>query len=296
MNDLAIAIEAPTPMLRTNLTGCKISSGGLTFIMHAECIGGVPALTAYQDSKGIWTIGVGHIKGVSHGMTCTMAQAMAWLDEDLDEAESAVCRLVTVPLTTNQFDALVSLVFNIGTEAFAKSTLLRKLNAGDFQGASAQFSVWNKITLNGVLVVSNGLSNRRGLESALFNTPDAAEPNVGLPSMVDPASPVAVVPTMPVVSIGTVPMANEQPVAPKQTVMAQPGGKSGVAALLTGGAGAIASGYQQVTPVISAVRRIVDDTAGMGSYLRVFAVVLAIGSIGFMGWSLWNQHKAVKGV
>jgi lysozyme len=61
-----------------------------------------------------------------------------------------------VPLTQNQFDALVSLVFNIGGGAFRKSTLLKKLNAGDIQGAADQFLVWNKGTVNGKRVVLRG--------------------------------------------------------------------------------------------------------------------------------------------
>ena len=83
---------------------------------------------------------------------------------DLKKFESAVNSAVTVPINQNQFDALVSLTYNIGTGAFKESTLLKKLNAGDCRGASAQFVVWNK----GGGKVMQGLVNRRAVERELF--------------------------------------------------------------------------------------------------------------------------------
>lgn len=106
-------------------------------------------LKAYQDTKGIWTIGVGHTAAAGspapkHGMVITAAQSDAILARDLADVEAAVNGAVKVPLSQNQFDALVSLAFNIGNGAFRKSTLVKRLNAGDVQGAADAFLMWNK--------------------------------------------------------------------------------------------------------------------------------------------------------
>lgn len=138
----------------------KTSDNGIEFIKNWEGV----KLSAYQDSIGIWTIGVGHIKGVHAGMTITMDQATAFLREDLESAESDVSKLVKASLDQDQFDALVSLVFNIGGGNFAKSTLLKKVNAHDYIGASAEFAKWNKA--GGRII--KGLTNRREAERKLF--------------------------------------------------------------------------------------------------------------------------------
>lgn len=131
-------------------------------------------LTAYLDSGGVWTIGVGHTafrgdpKPIK-GMVITDQECEDILARDLVHFEEKVSDVVKVPLNQNQFDALVSLCFNIGEGAFAKSTLVRKLNAGDYKGAAEQFLVWNKD--NGETV--QGLVNRRAKEKTLFLTPVA---------------------------------------------------------------------------------------------------------------------------
>lgn len=111
-----------------------------------------------------WTIGYGHTRGVRRGDTCTDAQATDWLREDLQAAEDAVRHMVDLPLTQMQFDALASFVFNVGPSAFANSTLLRLLNAGDAAGAAEQFKRWNR-GADGVLP---GLVARRAAERDLF--------------------------------------------------------------------------------------------------------------------------------
>jgi lysozyme len=121
-------------------------------------------LDAYLDGGGVPTIGFGHTKGVYLGMTCSQLQAEAWLLEDVQHAVGTVNSLVKVPLTQNQFDALVDFVFNLGSGAFNSSTLLRKLNAGDYAGANAEFGRWNHD--NGKTVA--GLTRRRAAEAALF--------------------------------------------------------------------------------------------------------------------------------
>ena len=143
----------------------KTSQRGLDFIAeHEGC-----ELTAYPDpgSGGEpWTIGVGHTGGVSPGDTCTTAQALHWLAEDVAEAEAAIARLVKVELTQDQFDALTSFIFNLGAGNFAGSTLLKMVNAGNFDGATGQFVRWDRAAGR----VMAGLTKRRLAEAALFQS------------------------------------------------------------------------------------------------------------------------------
>lgn len=99
---------------------------------------------AFKPTKrDVWTIGYGHTAGVKPGDTCTLEQGHALLEGDVAWAVEAVNRAVTVPLTQSQFDALVSFVYNVGAPAFFTSTLLKKLDAGDYAGAAAEFARWN---------------------------------------------------------------------------------------------------------------------------------------------------------
>jgi lysozyme len=125
-------------------------------------------LKAYQDSKGVWTIGYGHIAGVKEGDTCTQEQADAWFAEDLKTSEHAIYDYVQYPVNQNEFDALVSLIFNIGVAAFKSSTVCHLLDEGDPQGAANAFLMWTKS--GGKFV--QGLLNRRNAERALFLTPE----------------------------------------------------------------------------------------------------------------------------
>ena len=128
-------------------------------------------LNAYQDSGGIWTIGYGSIynhdakRPVRQGDRITRAKAIEWLQKDTKSAESAVKRLVKVPLTANQRIALTSLVYNIGSGAFARSTILRMLNSKTPKNQVAmQFLRW--VNVQGQPV--QGLINRRRDEMQLF--------------------------------------------------------------------------------------------------------------------------------
>lgn len=138
----------------------SMSPSGIALLQAHEGL----RLTAYRDAGGVWTIGYGSTSGVRRGMTISYDQAVLRLYQDLDDAEATVNSRVTVPLTQPQFDALVSLVFNIGGGAFRKSTLLQKLNAGDYAGASNQFRRWVKAKGR----VLPGLVTRRAAERALF--------------------------------------------------------------------------------------------------------------------------------
>lgn len=127
-------------------------------------------LSAYPDpgSGGDpWTIGYGSTRGVKKGMTITLDEANTRLAADMDQAGSAVTRWVDVPLSQNQFDALCDFVFNLGEGNFRGSTLLKKLNAGDYAGAAAEFPRWNKASGK----VLPGLVTRRAAERALFERP-----------------------------------------------------------------------------------------------------------------------------
>ena len=126
-------------------------------------------LTAYQDSVGVWTIGYGWTqpvdgKPIRAGMTIKQETAERLLKTGLVSYESDVSRLVKVGLTQGQFDALVSFTYNLGARSLSTSTLLRKLNAGDYAGAADEFLRWNKAGGK----VLNGLTLRREAERALF--------------------------------------------------------------------------------------------------------------------------------
>ena len=122
-------------------------------------------LTAYQDSVGVWTIGYGHTKGVYDGMTITQEEAEQMLLSELEEYEGYVEKYVTVPLTQNQFDALVVWVYNLGPTNFRNSTLLKELNAGNYNAAGQEITRWNKA---GGKVLA-GLVKRREAEAQLFS-------------------------------------------------------------------------------------------------------------------------------
>lgn len=126
-------------------------------------------LTAYLCPAGKWTIGIGHTGAdVKRGMTITNAEADRLLRVDMESAAYSVSKLVRVPLSQNMFDALCDFVFNLGHAALAGSTLLRKLNSGDYAGAAAEFERWNKAHVDGMLVELPGLTKRRHAEAELF--------------------------------------------------------------------------------------------------------------------------------
>jgi lysozyme len=129
-------------------------------------------LTAYLPTKDdVWTIGWGHTRTARQGMVITVAQAEALLRDDLAWVEDTIDALVKVPITQNQRDALGSLIFNIGRPNFSRSTVLRKLNAGDYRGAADAFLMWNKQRdrKTGQMNVLRGLTKRREQERAMFN-------------------------------------------------------------------------------------------------------------------------------
>ena len=121
-------------------------------------------LEAYQCSAGVWTIGYGHTKDVEEGMTITQEEAEQMLVDELHEYESYIDKYVTVALNQNQFDALVSWVYNLGPANLSASTMLKVLNSGEYEDVPAQMKRWNKAGGK----VLEGLIRRREAEACLF--------------------------------------------------------------------------------------------------------------------------------
>lgn len=122
---------------------------------------------AYQDEKGVWTVGYGHTAGVTPHTTCTKTQAIAWLREELNKTAEQVSGALKAPVTQRQFDALCSLVYNVGIGAFEHSKLLARINDEDPLAAN-EFLDWCYVTVDGVHKKSAGLERRRRQEYALF--------------------------------------------------------------------------------------------------------------------------------
>ncbi|ELM3227059.1 lysozyme [Salmonella enterica] len=145
----------------------NISARGLAALKHEEGC----KLTAYTDSRGVWTIGTGHtgkVEGITvhKGMTITQDTADRLLRDDLSWVEHCITERVTVPLNQNQYDALCSLIFNIGANAFTGSGVRRYLNAGNYTAAADAFLEWSRAGSNPTI-----LAPRRGRERAMFLSP-----------------------------------------------------------------------------------------------------------------------------
>ena len=123
---------------------------------------------AYICPAGILTIGYGTTKNVQRNQIITESVAEQFLMRDLQSIENQINNAVKVSLNQNQFDALVSFVYNLGIGNLTASTLLRKLNANDLMGAANEFPKWNKATVNGVKKELAGLTKRREAERKLF--------------------------------------------------------------------------------------------------------------------------------
>lgn len=124
-------------------------------------------LERYRDAVGLWTIGYGHLilkEEMEKLIKITTGEAKGILRKDLKRTETGVKKLLTQSVTQNQFDALVSFAFNLGLGNLKKSTLLKKVNAGDKEAAALQFKCWNKA---GGRVLA-GLTRRRDAEMRLF--------------------------------------------------------------------------------------------------------------------------------
>lgn len=129
--------------------------------------------TVYKDSAGHATIGWGHKLLAGETFTrITKEQGEAILSADMARIEREIMPAIKVPMTDNQKAAVICFAFNVGANAFKSSTMLKKLNAGDTQGAAAEFLKWNKARdqKTGQLVALRGLTTRRTDEKTLFLT------------------------------------------------------------------------------------------------------------------------------
>ena len=138
----------------------KTSVEGLALIKKFEGL----ELEAYKCAAGVWTIGYGHTKDVQEGDVWSESHADHMLEVELEEFEGYINNNVTVALSQNQFDALVSWVYNLGPANLKASTMLKVLNSGDYEGVPAQIKRWNKAGGK----VLEGLIRRRKAEALLF--------------------------------------------------------------------------------------------------------------------------------
>lgn len=126
-------------------------------------------LEPYRDQAGLWTVGWGHLLPQSAPrLPWTQEQADAQFLADLTPTGEGVSRMLKVQCAQNQYDAMVSLAFNIGLQAFLRSTLLAMVNMEKFEDAAEWFAPWNRVTISGARVESKGLTLRRAAERAIF--------------------------------------------------------------------------------------------------------------------------------
>ena len=230
----------------------KISSKGKDLIISFEGI----RLSAYKCPAGVWTIGVGSTQPpVKAGQKLTKSQAMARFDKDLVQFENGIDSMVKVPLKQNQFDALVSFAFNVGLGALGKSTLLKKLNAGQYDAVPAELMKWTKAGGKEL----PGLVRRRRAEAALWRGVDDNKA-IKQDARIEP-----------------------DPPKPSKT-MAQ--SKEGNAALLTGGAASLAAvndAAQQVKETGDTFTSLLDLLKSP-SFILTVLIIVAAAAIWYWRW------------
>lgn len=146
--------------MRTDPHELSTSAAGVELIKSFEGL----RLQSYRDSVGVWTIGYGHTRTAGPNQRISADEAHRLLIQDVIDHEAHIKRLVTVSLTQGEFDALSSWVFNLGGGSLASSTLLRKLNSGDYDGAASEIPRWNKAGGK----VLDGLTRRRAAERKMY--------------------------------------------------------------------------------------------------------------------------------
>lgn len=223
----------------------ETSSEGRSLIKEYEGL----KLKAYLCPAGIWTIGYGHTSqagppSVEADMTITRAEAETILRSDLRKYEDAVDSAVTVSLKQHQFDALVSLCYNIGPSAFKKSTLVRRLNRGEYEAVPAELMKWNKAGGRELA----GLTRRRRSEAALWRKLDASGQVSHEETRVTPDAPV-----------------------PKKTIMQS---REANTAAVTGATAAIAAAGEA-----SGHLKSVSDNIGIPVIAILVAIAIACGLI-----------------
>ena len=234
----------------------KISKQGLELIKEFEGV----RLESYKCPAGIWTIGIGHTSAagapdVKPGMKITLQEAYDILNRDLDQYEDAVSKFVKVPLTQNQFDALVSFVYNVGVGAFQKSTLLKKLNAGQYDAVPNELMKWTKAGGKDL----PGLVRRRRAECALWRGVDETSP-VDAYARVEPDLP-----------------------KPSKSMVAS---KEGNAALITAGLG----GVSAARDVVDTVRQAGESAQSLIQMLMSPGFLLPVAIV-IAGLAIWYWRR-----
>lgn len=229
----------------------KTSQAGIQLLISFEGFRGQAYIPVPGDRP---TIGFGFTEGVKMGDTMTLYDAKERLKKELVKYEQGVLEALTLPPTQPEFDALVSLCFNIGIAGFKRSSVVKAHNRGDKQAAARAFSLWNK---SGGKVYA-GLTRRRAAEAALYLTPVAAEERDQ--------------PEMP------------QTVDPERPMTASTINRAGVVA---GGSTALVAATETVNS-INYLKRGVDD---LQDWLVPVLLIIAVGAVGYIVYQRWQQRK-----
>ena len=233
----------------------EVSAEGRALIRQFEGL----SLTAYRCPAGKWTIGYGHTDGVQHGDRIAEGQADDLLRADLASYGNAVdAALGACAASRHEFDAMVSLAFNVGVAGFKGSTVLRLHRQGDRQGAARAFGLWNKAMVDGRLQEMAGLTRRRAAETAFYLTED-------MPGLTD----------MP------------QAVAPPASVATS---RSVIAGGVTVAAGA-ASVADQVTPVLNSIATTGASLKGVMQLGGATLSIIALTGAAYMLWRYIQKRR-----
>jgi len=168
------------------MTATQLPPEAIALVKHFEGC----KLDSYTDAAGVRTIGYGHTQRVRPGASITQDLADDYLRQDINCAQADVLRCVKVPLNENENAALVSLAFNIGSKAFARSTCVKLLNRGDRKGAAEEMQRFVKAHVNGRLVTLKGLELRRKAERDLFLCAPGEESSNGFLFLADQTIPL----------------------------------------------------------------------------------------------------------
>ena len=254
----------------------RMSADGRARLMRREGV----ETKAYRDTKGILTIGVGHTAAAGEprplpGMEITLEQAEHILMLDLRPVQDVINDIVTVPLTQGQFDALASLTFNIGLGGFKKSTIVRRLNAGDYRGAADAFMMWNK---------PPEIRGRRESERQQFiaATPKPIAAARAEASDVDEAIPIT---------------ARDLREAGSRTVRGADQVQSGLGGLVTaaGGAAAVGSQISDVAGQVQSAADSVSSASGALAWASSHWQLLALGALlAAVLYCAWRIHCGAR--
>jgi lysozyme len=172
-------VSNANPVRKSINANQAINDAGLALIkQYEQGPGGGPALVAYQDPSGVWTIGWGHTGDVYPDQIIDEEEADSLLESDVITHEDEVNYSISgapFKTTSNQFSAMVSLCYNIGNYGFLSSSVLKRHLQQNFVSAAANFLLWDKAHINGQLVTVQGLLNRRRAEVGLYNALDTAQ-------------------------------------------------------------------------------------------------------------------------